>query len=1820
MKRLMLFVLLTALMPWAAFAQSYDELWKQIDEAAEKDLPRTQIELLEKLANKATKGKDYGQLLPALLMKAGLQWQIAPDSLEVETERLKAGAANAEKKDPVFAAVYNAVLGKVAKIRRGTLEPSSVYFDKALARPELLAKEKTSRYKPLISTEADSRIFNDDLLHVIGMEAGRYRELQQYYDRAGNRSAACLSASLYSYYNKKELDSLINVYGDLPEAGELAKQRYGKMYNENAETKLDYINEALLRWKNWPHMAKLENERMDLLRPGFYVNVSKNWVVPGQTQKMYLSNVRNLQTLKITFSRLDIEGETRLSPSNDDDYAALKKKVVPGEPAFSRTLTYADQPPYKQLRDTIEIPSLPTGVYLLEYAVDGNVLKNKSLLYYVSNINVLYEQQPQKTIRYVVVNNSTGQPIPNASLRLTFDERYKTKRKVKNLKADAKGEVIDTYDDYTPDRVFAYTDTDKAFPAFDARGEYIFSPDHSNRNLLRVYTDRTLYRPGQDVHASIMLYHRASDNKFEACPVEKVTIRLRDANRKEVAKREVTTDEFGVAAADFTLPTSGLTGRFSVDASGSGTSGSASFNVEEYKRPTFEVEFPEYKEHYANGDTVQLPGIAKTYAGVPVQGASVKYTVKRTYAFWWYRYYGSDSGTTMAEGTTTTDENGQFKVPVPMILPSTTTTNFYLFKVDAQVTDGAGESRSGATSLPLGNKSTALSCDLPDKIRQDSLTQVTFMYKNAAGLDIDGLVSYCVDGGKETKVKANTSHKWTLPLKSGKHVLQAICGTDTINVKFTVFSITDKQPVSETDDWFYVSNSEFPKDGTPVYVQVGSSAPDQHIVYSIISGTTVLENGVIDQSNALTTRAFKYEERYETGITLTYAWIKNGTCYKHVATIAKPLPDKRLLLTWKTFRDRLTPGQKEHWTLSVKRPDGKPAKAQLMATLYDKSLDQIKKHNWNFSLSLVQPLAYTDWNCLRPSSFYSRYDQWQKHIDVTDLSFSKFEPRYFYYYEDPYYNRPMPLMSAVGGSSRARIKGAGLVEESADMMVAQKNVVIGYGKATESKEKEEDEATDKGDKGVQLRENFNETAFFYPRLVADAAGNINIDFTLPESVTTWRMMGLAHDKLMNYGSIVAEAVATKTIMVQPNMPRFVRYGDQAQLTARLFNTSEKAVKGTAKLELLNPETEKVLKTFTQDFTVNAKGTGNIVFDMGDLASLNQPMLIARTTASGVGFSDGEQHYLAVLPNQELVTNTLPFTQHEAGVKEVDLQKLFPTGTTHQKLTVEYTDNPSWLMVQALPFMAEANEKNAISLTTAFYANSIARYLLNNSPKVKPTIELWKKETGKETSLMSSLQKNESLKELALNETPWVLEAENETEQKQALIRFFDENIINSRLKHSIDNLKKLQNGDGSWSWWPGMPGSAYMTAEVSKMLVRLNTMIGVQDETSNMLDNAFDFMKGIIHQEVKEMKKLEKKGDKDVRPSELAVDYLYTCALDGRELSSSAKSDRDYLIEHLAGRTRELTIYGKAVTAVILAKNKRSEKAAEYLQSIKEYSVFTEEMGRYYDTRKAYYSWFDYKIPTEVAAIEALKAIAPEDRQTVEEMQRWLLMSKRTQAWDTPVNSVNAVFAFSENGQLTTLTREGEPAQLKLDGKPIDMPKATAGLGYVKTCISEPKAQTFTAEKTTSGTSWGALYAQFMQPVTDIATAESGIVVRRELLNAETKEPVTSSLKVGDKVTIRITLTADRDYDFVQVIDKRAACLEPAKQLSGYRNGYYISPKDYTTNYYFDQLSKGKHVVTTDYYVDREGTYQTGTCTAQCAYAPEYSGRDKAIVIQVKGK
>ena len=766
-QKLLIMIAAMLLIPMGLFSQTYQELWKQVEQAQKKDLPKTAMEHLQKIEVKAQKAGDYGQLLKSTLLYSKLQAEVAPDSLLPAVKRLEQEAERTQ--DKALKAVYSTVLSQIYQDNSRQLGEDAAtkveaYRQQAMKDPEVLAKVKADVYDPFVMNGKDSKTYyDDDLLSVVGRELDAWQWMHDYYTKVGNRRAACLTG-INAFDNIASLDSLIEVYGDLPEACEIAIKRFGLMDNKEGEytvaERITYLRESLKKWGSWQRANWLRNVERDMTRPRFVANMPEHVGLPNEPQMIQLESLRNIQTLTMSVYETTLKGDTELNPNDEKDYKKLKSHLK-SRVDLSKVLQFSGHADYETFKDSIQLAGLEPGVYMIEFSSPQTEISRR--LYFVSGVRVLSQALPDQQMRYVVVDARTGQPIPQATLRLKYRKGWKEPEKTELLTCNQQGEVLHKFGDRTPSQLFAYTKTDAYNPPMSALGRYSYYEREYNNEHTSVFTDRSIYRPGQTVHVSAIVWKEQSVLDNVAVEGKQVHVELRDANYKVVAEQRLTTDRFGKCATELTLPQGLLNGRFTVRVNNSSTS----ISVEEYKRPTFQVEFPEYKESYQAGDTVRAQGKAMSYAGVPIQDAKVKYIVRRQVAYWWliYSWYW-ESGyfgnalekEVVYEGEATTGDDGTFEVLMPMCLPEDDmgrSPMYFTFVAEADVTDAAGETHHGSLSLPLGTKPTALTCDLPQKVRSDQMPKVTFSRRNAAGKEIEGTVKYRLDGGKWQQAAAN---------------------------------------------------------------------------------------------------------------------------------------------------------------------------------------------------------------------------------------------------------------------------------------------------------------------------------------------------------------------------------------------------------------------------------------------------------------------------------------------------------------------------------------------------------------------------------------------------------------------------------------------------------------------------------------------------------------------------------------------------------------------------------------------------------------------------------------------------------------------------------------------------------------------------------------------------------------------------------------------------------------------------------------------------------------------------------------------------------
>ena len=756
---------------------------------------------------------------------------------------------------------------------------------------------------------------------------------------------------------------------------------------------------------------------------------------------------------------------------------------------------------------------------------------------------------------------------------------------------------------------------------------------------------------------------------------------------------------------------------------------------------------------------------------------------------------------------------------------------------------------------------------------------------------------------------------------------------------------------------------------------------------------------------------------------------------------------------------------------------------------------------------------------------------------------------------------------------------------------------------------------------MTLRENFAETAFFYPDLRTDSTGTVRLVFTVPDALTQWKFRGLAHTRHMDYGLLQAETRTEKPFMIQPNLPRFLRRGDETSLAASLINLSTEEVKGAVRLELVNPMDESVVYQAVQDFQVKAGETGSVRFTFP--VNMDGEVLICRMKAEAGEFSDGEQHYLPVLTDKQWMTETLSLQVKGGESQEVSLKDLFngqSKTAQNRQLTIELTSTPIWYAVQALPVVGNPQQDDAFSWASAYYANAVARKIVELNPQIQPVFEAWKKQGVKKETLWSELEKNQELKSVLLAETPWLAQAADEQEQRQRIGLLFDLNTMNYRMGQTVEKLKALQKGDGSWSWFNGMQGSRLVTTQVMELLARLKSMHIMADvQVAGMYLKGLNYLEKAFCQEYENLKKNEARNKSPQWPSELAVRYLYIASLDAVAGGKVNKAAKEYMTSKLENRSATYSIYEKALIARILQAQGKRTQAEILVRSIKEYTVVTPEMGRYFDTPKAGYAWNGYRIPTQVAAMEAIQHVE-KDEKMLEEMKRWLLKQKQVQCWNTPLATADAVYALLSDGMAST-----ESGQMQAVAGNVTLETPKDGLGCISHTLSgaEAEVKTLTVSHTGKAAGWGAVYAQYLEDMDRVKAFEGkGLQVSREYIYKGKTLSAKEKLQVGDKLTVRLTLRADRDMDFVCLKDERAACMEPVRQISGYEwsdgLGRYRVSGDAATTFFMDHLRKGTYVIEYEVHVDRSGVYQAGTSEIRSVYAPEFGSHTEGYTLYIE--
>ncbi|AHF14131.1 alpha-2-macroglobulin [Niabella soli DSM 19437] len=1457
------------------------------------------------------------------------------------------------------------------------------------------------------------------------------------------------------------------------------------------------------------------------------------------------------------------------------------------------------------------------------------------------------------------------------------------------------------------------------------------APAQKKNTKIFFFTDKSLYRPGQTVYFKGIAVNTDPAKKNSSVLARyKTMVTLYDANHQKVADLPVTSNAFGSFSGSFHLPEGGLNGGFSIAT----TEGSSSFRVEEYKRPKFFVDFEKMKGTYKLNDSITVKGLAKAYAGNDLDGATVKYRVVRQARFpypWIFRGYWwlmNREQMEIAHGTATTNADGKFiirfdAIPDRSIDPKMEPV--FDYQVYTDVTDINGEVRSGEQSVSVGYKSLLITAEIPQRIPIEATTNLHISTQNMAGTFEQATINVTLTKLKPeqrllrkryweqpdqftmtkeeyiknfpndiykdedqfaswAKTQTQLIQKATTDSTGRVEVKQAIPETGVYAIEITAKDKDGKEVKDIHYAEFYESKQKqkaypqylwasIPKPiepGEKTTIEIGSTAPDVFLVQGLTKDKTQYTFSALNN----TTRNFEFGATGADrgGYVVNYMFVKNNRVFTINQTIAVPWTNKELKVEYGTFRDKTLPGAEEKWSVTIRGYKGEKVAAELLASMYDASLDQFYPHQWRIPGLWPNRYNYNNW------SSGSNFSITRAHTSSTLHSeYKNFDKRYDELVSQNPFIRRAILYGAVA-SLPLEGKAAGI--QLRDNSSVNEVVVVGYG--TQNKRAITGAVTSLGmavptlamdameantdipsniaaPTAIQPRKNFNETAFFLPNLTTDKDGTIRFSFTMPEALTRWKFQALAHTKELAFGYTSKEIVTQKELMVQPNAPRFLREGDKMEFSSKVVNLSSKEITGIATLQLFDAATNEPIDGWfknvipQQYFTIAAGQSQQVQFPIEVPYQFSKAITwritatVPNEKANTVALSDGEENMLPVLTNRMLVTESLPLAMRGNGSKKFTFDKLLKSGQsetlTNQSLTVEYTSNPAWYAVQALPYMMEYPYECAEQTWNRYYANSLATLIANSSPKIKQVFDTWK--TQDTAALLSNLQKNQELKSVLLEETPWVLQAKTEAQQKKNLALLFDLMRMSGELNRAYEKLSQLQSPNGGFVWFKGGRDDQYMTQYIITgigHLKKLNAIEPSQIQKSNTIVNkALPYLDARIKDTYDDLikNKIDLNG---YIPSYYVIQYLYMRSFfSNNKIAANAQKAVGYFMERAAKTWVKTNKYMQGMAALALYRSGDKSTAGNILKSLKETSVNNEELGSYY--KDTYRSWWWYEAPIERQSliIEAFEEIAA-DHKTADDLRTWLLKNKQTNNWESTKATAEACYALLLQGTLwLTVTPD---VTIDLGGLKVtsQLEKTEAGTGYMKKTIPGEKVRpsmgnvTVTVDQPSAGPkqsntlpTWGSLYWQYFEDLDKITTAETPLKLSKKLFietNSDRGPVLTpvaegNPIKVGDKIKVRVELRVDRDMEYVHMKDMRASSFEPVNVLSSYKwqggLGYYESTKDASTNFFFSYLPKGTYVFEYTLFATLAGNFSNGITTIQCMYAPEFTAHSEGVRVTV---
>ncbi len=1792
-------------------------------------------------------------------------------------------------------------------------ENKDALIDVDLKRIEFVYRNSNNELKDTLYIRALNKITSTFPKSSLSAEA--FYKIAEYYQSKASLYQP-LKGDDYKWMSKKAMAIAIETIRNYPNTigASSCESLIDQIKTKNINITLEDVAEP-----NKPARALVSYKNMDKL----YFRIYKTTYQHYQEMSNYDYNKKFIS--KILALKLEKSFEYNLPNDGDFQQHAVEIKVPEMSNGFYVLVSSND----------VNFSTEKSYLSYTTYAVSNIAYKHCKIKYSEHEFYLVHRQtgEPLKGVNAQMYTSNYD-----------YDSRSYKRKKSKLYTTDEKGKFKVTHEE-VDNKNFSFEFTYGNDFLDSENSFYLYKDYENNQSRMHsfIFMDRAIYRPGQTLYFKTILLTSDSKGNHNIEPNKAITVTLYDVNYQKVSDLSLTTNEFGTAAGTFILPQGLLNGQMHI----SDGYNTTYFSVEEYKRPKFEVKFNDLVGTYKVGEEIKLEGKALAYAGNSIDGAKVAYRVVRDvqYPYWWYWYrgYGAGNATSVeiVNGSVLTNDTGGYVIPFKAIPdPNTKISDspIYTYSIYADITDINGETHSSQTSVRVGYQLINVNIDLPEEIDRTSKKEVSLSVNNLNGVKepskgvirvyklkqptkyfrnrqwqqadkyIFSQEEYYSLFPTDLYADENNKYKWTkekevintnfdtklhetFPLESfakldpGAYVAEVFCkdknGEEVKDIKY--FTLYDENsPASSNEiDWFIRGKANC-EPGEKASFVMNSAIKDLKFLLEIERNGKIVSSEWINAGMKSNTIDVLESDRGNFAYHVSF--VRNNRFYYHKEIVTVPFTNKMLDISFETFRNKLLPGQEEEWKMIIKNKKGEKEIAELLATMYDASLDAFRSNNWYFN---VYNSVYSNINWqsnlggsnssyeINSEAYKYHYPRYRTYdaLNLFGADYSYYRSYNGYYDADYAVSESVPMAATpvMAGTfsldkdeERAELKNKEESRKKSGKMdhkdvklleASNEESTIGGNVTTKS-----DEGGAKGISGgenlqnVKARSNFSETAFFFPQLQTNEKGEIIVKFKVPESLTKWKVMGLAHTKDLKFGQVSNELVTQKDLMVTPNAPRFFREGDMFYFSSKIANLSDKDLHGKVSLFLYDALTNQDISTKCISAVAGKfSSIGERDFDVkkGLSTSMDWEVKVPegygaityKVVASAGNFTDGEEMAVPVLTNRMLVTESMPMPIRSNQTKEFNFTKFInqngnSTTLKNHSYTLEFTANPAWYAVQSLPYLMEYPYECAEQTFSRYYANSLASHIVNSKPKVKQIFDSWKMSSP--DAFLSNLQKNQELKAAVLEETPWVLDAKGESERKHRVALLFDLNRMSNELNAAMRKLQKQQVSNGAWPWFEGGPDDRYITQHIVTGLGHLDKL-GVKNvredsKTWNMTYNAVKYLDNRLKEDYEEIKRWDKDYKKNNHLGYYSIQYLYARSyfLD-IPVDNHNKVAVDYFKEQAQKYWLSNARYMQGMIALSLNRMGDKKTPTDILKSLKENALFSEEMGMYWKDNYEGYYWYEAPIESHALLIEAFDEIA-NDAKTVDELKVWLVKSKQTQNWSTTKATTEAVYAMLLRGTDWLATEpniEISLGDIKIDPKKDASLKAEAGTGYFKKVWNgsdiKPSMGNVKVVKKDEGVSYGAVYWQYFEQLDKITPHKTPLqLVKKLFVTRNTNagpviEPITDKtiLKVGDKIKVRIELRVDRDMQYVHMKDMRAAGFEPTNVFSGYRYqdglGYYECTKDASTNFFFSYLNKGSYVFEYPVVVNQAGNFSNGITTIQCMYAPEFTSHSEGIRVKI---